>query len=233
MYFPWVGLLEQMRLADHYVAYDGAAYSKGGLANRVQVKTANGVQWLTVPVREAPLGCPIREVRIDERASWRRRHRATLAQAYAKAPFVMDMLHLVDSVFDGFSGDCIGELSLSSMRCVHGYFDLHNPKCFHSDVEFATSGSPSERVLDLVLQLEGNRYITGHGARNYLDHALFETAGVAVEYLVYEKRPYPQLHGDFTPYVSSLDLVANVGKRGVEYIRSVTMPWRKFCNESN
>ena len=53
MYFPWIGMLEQMRLADHFVSYAGAAFSKGGFTNRVQVKTANGVHWLTVPLRDA------------------------------------------------------------------------------------------------------------------------------------------------------------------------------------
>jgi len=228
MYFPWVGMLEQMRLADHFVSYAGVAFSKGGFTNRVQVKTANGVHWLTVPVRDAPLGCPIQEVRIDERSSWRRRHRATLAQAYARAPFVSEMLHLVDQVFEESSGDLIGDLSMRSMRAVHGYFSFPLPRFFHSDSDLDVVGSPSERVLGIVVSLGGSRYITGHGAKNYLEHDLFEKAGVAVEYLNYEMAPYPQLHGDFTPFVSSLDLIANVGRAGVDRVRSVSVPWRQF-----
>ena len=228
MYFPWIGMLEQMRLADHFVSYAGAAFSKGGFTNRVQVKTANGVHWLTVPLRDAPLGCPIEEVRIDERSSWRRRHRATLAQAYAKAPFVSEMLDLVDQVFEGFTGDRIGDLSMRSMRAVHAYFKFPLPRFFHSDEDLEVGGSPSERVLGMVVSLGGSRYITGHGAKNYLEHDLFEQAGVSVEYLNYEKTPYPQLHGDFTPFVSSLDLIANVGRAGVDRIRSGTVPWRQF-----
>ncbi len=228
MYFPWVGMLEQMRLADHFVSYAGVAFSRGGFTNRVQVKTANGVHWLTVPVRAAALGCPIDEVRIDERSSWRRRHRATLAQAYAKSPFVSEMLDLVDQVFEGFTGDRIGDLSVGSMRAVHEYFNFPLPRFFHADSEFEMAGSPSERVLGIVVSLGGSSYITGHGAKNYLEHDLFEDAGVSVEYLNYEKVPYPQLHGDFTPFVSSLDLIANVGRSGVDCIRSETVPWRKF-----
>ena len=30
MYFPWVGMLEQMRLADVFVHLDDAQFSKGG-----------------------------------------------------------------------------------------------------------------------------------------------------------------------------------------------------------
>ena len=78
----------------------------------------------------------------------------------------------------------------------------------------------------------GTKYITGHGARNYLDHTLFENAGIAVDYMRYEYIPYPQLHGPFTPYVTSLDLIANCGKRGSAIIRSTAVDWRQFVNES-
>jgi hypothetical protein len=138
------------------------------------------------------------------------------------------MLDLVDQVFEGFTGDRIGDLSMGSMRAVHGYFNFPLPRLFHSDGDLEVSGSPSERVLGIVVSLGGSRYITGHGAKNYLEHDLFEEAGVSVEYLDYEKMPYPQLHGDFTPFVSSLDLIANVGRAGVDCIRSGTVPWRQF-----
>ena len=56
MYFPWVGMLEQMRLADVFVHLDDAQYSKGGFLNRVQVKTQQGSSWITVPLEESKLG---------------------------------------------------------------------------------------------------------------------------------------------------------------------------------
>ena len=37
MYFPRVGMLEQIRLADHFVYYDDVQFSRGGFSNRVQL----------------------------------------------------------------------------------------------------------------------------------------------------------------------------------------------------
>ncbi|NBX37756.1 MAG: hypothetical protein EBR10_11170, partial [Planctomycetes bacterium] len=42
MYFPWVGFLEQMSLADIFVVYDDVQFSKGSFTSRVQAKTAAG-----------------------------------------------------------------------------------------------------------------------------------------------------------------------------------------------
>jgi hypothetical protein len=50
--------------------------------------------------------------------------------------------------------------------------------------------------------------------------------------LHYQKLAYPQLHGEFTPYVSALDLVANQGVAGAGVICSSTLPWREFLSQS-
>jgi hypothetical protein len=94
--------------------------------------------------------------------------------------------------------------------------------------EMTIGGESSRRVLDIVLAVGGNVYVTGHGARNYLDHELFERAGVQVRYMDYRKAAYPQLHGEFTPYVSVLDLIANVGADGVRFIDSPSVHWKEF-----
>ncbi|MCX7135190.1 MAG: WbqC family protein, partial [Proteobacteria bacterium] len=90
-------------------------------------------------------------------------------------------------------------------------------------------GAGSARVLDIVRKLDGTIYVTGHGARNYLDHEAFERAGVHVEYMQYLKTPYPQLHGAFNPYVSVLDLIANAGRAGLDCIHSQTVGWKEFA----
>lgn len=82
--------------------------------------------------------------------------------------------------------------------------------------------------MDICLHLGAKYYLTGHGARNYLDHEKFEKEGVEVAYMNYVLDPYPQLHGEFTPYVSALDLVANCGKDGLKYIQGNTLNWREF-----
>lgn len=231
MYFPWVGFLEQLQLADAFVVYDDVQFSKGGFSNRVQAKTGSGSRWLTVPLREFRLGQLIADVRIDERQDWRGAHRAVLRNSYAHAPYVQDMLDLFGGVVDATSLS-LAALSLQSMLHLGEYFSL-NPRLrvLHAK-ELGVSGNGSQRVLDIVRALGGTEYITGHGARNYLNHVEFENAGISVLYMQYRCQPYPQLHGPFTPYVSALDLVANCGREGASYIQPTTTPWRSFLCES-
>ena len=99
MYFPWVGMFEQIRLADRYVDYSDVAFSKGSFTNRVQVKSANGIVWLTIPI-SLKFGDSICDILVDEQQNWRKKHRNTFAQAYAKAHYINDALAIIDEVFD-------------------------------------------------------------------------------------------------------------------------------------
>ena len=226
MLFPWVGMLEQIRLADTFVFYDDVQFSKGSFTNRVQLKTAQGMAWMTVPLRGLSFGQKIQEVLLDTRQDWRAQHLALLRQAYADAPFRADMLALVDAVY-GQPHTTIGALSEASMRSLCRYFGLDQGKRFCHIGELAVPGKGSQRVLDIVRGLGGERYITGLGASKYLEHEAFEAAGVSVHYMDYLKQPYPQLHGAFTPYVSALDLVAMKGPAGREHLVSGTRHWRE------
>jgi len=226
MYFPWVGMLEQMRLADVFVHLDDAQFSKGGFFNRVQLKTAAGTPWFTVPLAENKRGQLLNEMRMAEH-DWRRKHLATLKQTYAAAPHVEEMLGLVESVFKN-EHESLAALSAASVEMLAEFFEII-PKEIQWSSAMGVEGTGSARVLAVCEALGAERYVTGHGAREYLNHESFEAAGIRVEYLDYKKREYPQLHGAFTPFVSALDLAANCGRAGREVIDSNTVYWKDFA----
>lgn len=229
MYFPWVGLLEQVRLADIFVHYDDVQFARG-FYNRVQVKTANGSKWITVPLRDHHRGQRIDEVKIDDRTDWRSQHSAILRQAYGKAPFRDDMLALVHEVFSK-PAMTLSDVSRESILALAQYFGLDEKTKFINSADMNISGASSQRLRDLCMAVSADVYITGHGARNYMNHDLFEQSGIRVEYMKYRTIQYTQLHGDFTPYVSGLDLVANCGRAGVDVICSNSIYWKAFINE--
>ena len=231
MLFPWVGMFEQVRLADVFVFYDDVQFSKGSFTNRVQLKTAKGSEWMTIPLGGIRLGQRINEVVAADKVDWRGKHLSQLERHYAGAAHYADMIALVESVY-ALDTQSIAEITVASMRAVCDYFGLPEGKEFALSSGIDIPGSSSERVLDFVLHYNAGRYVTGLGAIRYLDHELFEAQGVAVDYMDYRKLPYPQLHGDFTPYVSILDLIANCGKDGEAFICSQTIGWREMRAKS-
>lgn len=232
MYFPWVGMLEQINNADIFVHYSDVQFVKGSFFNRVQIKLPIGTKWLTVPLRDVHLGQKICEVQVDEKRNWKEQHIEALRQAYRAAPFKNDMLNLVESVFvKKFSS--LGELATDSTMALAEYFNITTAKLFFESEKLEINGSGSKRVCDICNHFDAKRYITGHGASKYLDHELFDKVGIEVNYMQYEKRQYPQLHGEFTPFVSALDLVANCGRDGADAIKSGFVNWRDFLKHND
>src|SRR5690349_2055934 len=84
-YLPYLGFFHKLRHSDLFVALDSVQFQKNGLQNRNKIKTKDGWQWLTVPT-QASLGQTIREVKIDRKAPWQRKHLGALQSSYARAP---------------------------------------------------------------------------------------------------------------------------------------------------
>lgn len=229
MFFPWVGHLEQVRLADVFVHYDDVQYCPRSLANRVRVKTRSGPIWLTVPV-EHPGRRAIAEVAICERTDWRRQHLRTLEHAFAQAPFRDDALGLVQRVY-ATRHETLAGLTIAGIEALADYFELRTD--FLRSSALGVPGKATARLADLCTHLRATEYVTGHGARHYLEHEAFDARGIDVRYMDYLRTPYPQQHGPFDPHVSSLDLVANCGRDGRWLIASGTVPWREFLLAGN
>ncbi|WAS05804.1 WbqC family protein [Gloeomargaritales cyanobacterium VI4D9] len=231
MYFPWIGMLEQIQLSDVFIFYDDVQFPNSGrtFIKRVQVKLKNGTVWMTIPVKSFKSGAKINEIEIDSYQNWQKQHLDLLTQSFIHAPFKQEALHIAMSFFDVTIGvKKLSDLSILSMRFLIDYFKLDHGKRFFLSSRLDIPGRGSERILKIVKHFGANFYITGHGARNYLDHESFDSEGIVVEYMQYCCAPYPQLHGDFTPFVSSLDLVANCGQAGSKYICSKTIHWKEF-----
>ncbi len=222
MYFPWCGLLEQIRMADVFVHYDDVQYARG-FFSRVQVKTEHGIKWLSVPLRDQHRGQTIDECRIDHATDWRQKHRDVLRQAYRKAPFVAEMLAVVDRVF-ATDHESLGALGRASIRALSAAFALPEPEFLHA-ADLGISGASSQRLRDITAALGGTIYLTGHGALNYLDHSIFEARNIEVRYMDYVVGPWTQGHGDFTPFVTALDALAHLGPAAVTALHSTTLNW--------
>jgi hypothetical protein len=228
MFFPWVGVFEQIRLADVFVHYDDVQLPQGRtFITRVQLKGPDGAYWLTMPVKRGSHLPDINEALTNDEQEWRKVHLKTLHHMYAKAPFSREMLAIVEEVY-ATSESNVASLNANAIERIASYFALDCE--FRKSSQLEVAGKSSERLLGLVKQLAGDTYITGHGARNYLDHELFEKSGVRVEYMRYNQSEFKQLHGAFTPFVSILDLIANEGKSGRRVIASPSVYWKEFLS---
>ena len=217
-YLPWLGYFDQLRRADVFIHYDDVQYDKHGWRNRNRIKSAKGEpHWLTVPVLHGGRDWPqVREVEIDARAPWGRKHAGTLRQFYAAAPHFAEYFPALEA-FLLRDWRRLMDLDLALVDLLAGFLGIETRTAFSS--QLGIPGSGSLRLVEICRHLGATSYLTGDAAKDYLDTAGFASQGIEVVWQSYRHPEYPQLHGAFVPYLSIVDLLFNCGPDSLRILK--------------
>ena len=85
---------------------------------------------------------------------------------------------------------------------------------FCSDLRIPKMGK-TERLIDICRYFSADTFLEGDAGKNYVDETLFARAGVQLEFHGYQHPVYRQLHGDFIPHLSVIDLLFNHGRESL------------------
>jgi hypothetical protein len=209
VYLPWLGLFHKIALADLFCYFDIAQYQTKDYNNRNKIKTHSGEIWLSVPVESKNhLEKSVGDIRIVQNG-WQRKHFKSIQFSYQKAPYYRDYIDGLEAILIGQSFETLADLNLRMLRFLMDCLALKTPIVRASD--YAFRGTKSDLVLDMCLQLKADTYIFGAQGRNYADVDRFRAGGVEPYFQDYRHPVYRQLHGEFLPYMSVVDLLFNEG----------------------
>ena len=207
MYFPWVGFISQLAMADTIIWLDDVKFSKGSFTNRVQILDNGKSSWLSLSLEGKGTNRLIKDLKISSN-DIERRHRDKIKNCFKSSPYFDEVIKTFDKTWE--KPDCASEIIIRSAEVICSRIGICLPKQLRSS-SLNVSLTGSARVQKLVELVGGDMYLTGNGAKGYLDHNSFNKANIDVFYMVYESKAWPQASREFTPYVTSLDLIANVG----------------------
>jgi WbqC-like protein family len=215
-YFPYPGFFHKLSLADTFVIMDEAQYDRR-FTNRNRILDPHGVVWLSVPIEKADKFRPVREVRINNALPWREEHWKKVLVSYANASYFK--LYVVElKEFYEASWISLFDLDLATTRKVLEWLGIKIKIILESDL--GVTSSATQRLVDICKAVGADTYVSGRGAKEYMDESLFASNGLSLEYQQYYSRPYPQrFGGSFVPDLSILDAVFNLGPGTLDYIR--------------
>ncbi|MAP24509.1 MAG: hypothetical protein CMM87_03145 [Rickettsiales bacterium] len=227
MFLPWAGLFNQILMADIYVHYDDAQFSKGSFLNRVQLKSKEQYFWLTMPV-SATFQARINNIITLNKSRWKKKHLKTFKQIFSQRPFGKEVLNLIENIYF-FETENLADFNINAIEKICNYLEIDR-KFIKSSAIDGLEGSSSFRVCEILTKLGASEYITGHGAKRYLDHEMLESKGIITNYICYDIAPYYNCT-NFTPYASVLDLISFKGKKSLENLNSRKKYWKDFIND--
>jgi hypothetical protein len=217
-YIPWKGYFDIINMADVFVIYDEVQYTKNDWRNRNQIKTPNGLSWLTIPVLQNSLNQKINETFVSQ-FNWNKKHWNSITCNYSKAPFFKTFESEFQHLYSSLETQNLSEINKIFIKKISQILNIE------TDIIDSTAlnlvGDKNERLIDAVKKLNGTHYISGPSAKSYLDVNKFEADSIQVDWVDYNGYPeYSQLFGDFKHNVSILDLIFNEGSQATNFLKS-------------
>lgn len=219
-YIPWKGYFDMIAAVDEFIIYDDMQYTKRDWRNRNQIKTQQGVKWLTVPVLvKGKYHQKIRETEIDN-TEWAKSHWASLYQNYKKSAYFTEVAESLEPLYLEQEYTHLSDLNRKLIEFVCRYLQIETK--ISNSWDYPLLDGKTERLAGLCTSAGATEYISGPSARNYIDEKIFIDAGIKLTWFDYSGyHEYPQLWGEFTHGVSILDLLFNCGKDTQRYMRYV------------
>ena len=215
-FMAWTGYFDKMDQADCFILLDTVQFKKNEWQNRNRIKTAQGAQWLTVPVRFR-FPARIDEVLVNDDANWRHKHWQALLTNYARARHWEELRADLEQLYEReWTG--LAELNGATISMLRAALGIETEVRWASQMP-QVSDAPSQRLVDLCLAVGADTYLAGADGRVYMDLEPFAEAGIKVMFQEYEPAPYDQLFGGFESHLSALDLVLNCGPVSLAIVR--------------
>ena len=193
--------------ADIFVYLDTVQFSKNGVQNRNQIKTANGAYWLTIPVRQH-LGQMILDTQIaDPRTG--EKHWRTIQANYARTPGFVQWHKELEALLRRET-ELLVDLAINSTEWLLKKLNVTAQRVRASELG-NLSGSGSELVASICKLLNADSYLTGTGALAYLQPNDFSEIDCQIYVQQWQPFVYEQAHPEigFVKDLSTLDLLLN------------------------
>jgi hypothetical protein len=209
-FIPWLGFFHRLLRADLFVALDSVQFvhSNRSWTHRDKIKTAQGAHWVTVSVKKPSRTTAINEVLLAEGTNWRQDNLNLIEANYRRAPFFEQIFPTIRDLYKRPCG-LLADFTLSSIEMLMDMLAVRVPIVRSSTL--GASGAKSELLVDILVRVGATHYLSGLGARAYLDSSLFAAKGIEVQWQEFTHPVYPQLHGEFVPMLSTVDMLFNCG----------------------
>lgn len=215
-YLPSVNFYRKMLNCDVFVLADTLQFSKHSPVNRTRIKSANSLQWLTVPVLSSKKGIQkINTVKILPESNWQRKHKTALMSYYKYAPFFEHYIYKLEPIFQT-RWESIYELNLANIELIKNLLRIKRDINLFSQLKTGETGT--DQIIEMVNKFDCNAYLIFESETTFVDEEKLKSAGIKLHILRNDFKPYTQQFDIFEPNLSVIDLLFNTGNESLQYL---------------
>ena len=217
-YIPWKGYFDLINMVDEFIFYDEVQYTKNDWRNRNKIKTPQGIQWLTIPVRQESLEQKIKDTKISDK-KWNIKHWRTISQNYSKSKYFKDYKDIFEELYLTCDEEYLSQINYKFITTINEILEIKTKLSWSS--EFELVDGQTEKLLGICKDCNADIYLSGPAAKDYFNEELAKQENIKVEWMDYSGyKEYEQLNPPFEHGVTILDLIFNKGDRAKEFMKS-------------
>lgn len=205
-FFPYLGFFWKIMNCHELVILDDVQYSRRGMHDFNFIKTPQGKLKLKVPVTNSYYSHINQTVTAG--TEWKARLVKTVEMNYKRSAHFAEAFPLIEDILTN-SSENLAEMNERAYRMMFEAIGIDVPIVRASDLHIASA--KEQRIIDICKQRSADVYLSGTGARQYQSAEDFARNGLLLKYAEFAPFEYPQLWGDFVPYLSVIDYLMNCG----------------------
>ncbi|MCO8171187.1 WbqC family protein [Pseudomonas sp. 21LCFQ02] len=213
--FPYIGYWQLLHASDCFVVYDDVNYINRGWINRNRILINNAAGLITLPLLDASQNRKINQIQIAPAAQWQRRMLMSVQMAYGKAPCFHQVFPLLEHLLS-FESSNLAQFLTYQIQMMASFMGLTARIIPSSQIYNNAHLAAQERILDICRQESATRYINAQGGRSLYEPRAFAKAGINLQFIAMQPLPYRQRGKVFTPYLSIIDALMEVGAQGIK-----------------
>lgn len=196
--------------------FEDVDFTKRDWRTRNKIKTPEGEVWLSIPVKKSSRGTKIYEIEISQETNWQEKHYQTIVQYYKKAKFFSEYKWLLDKIYLEKKWENLSEFNIYVNTLIARELGIKTEFINSKDLE--TNGTKDDKLIEIIKKLDGDFYLSGPAAKDYIVNEKFKKEKIELAYIEYKYPEYTQLYGEFNHYITILDVLFNCGKEAPKYI---------------
>jgi hypothetical protein len=219
-FLPWIGYFDLIEKSDLIVFFDDVQFDKRSWQQRNQIKTANGLEWLSIPVfTKGKRFQKIKDVKINIDENFFSKVKTKVQLNYNKSKYYNtyynDFIEILEKTLS------TKNLLTINLKLIEFFIKtLRLKKKIILSSELNIKSSRSKKIIEICNYFNVKNYISTNGSLEYLknDFELFKTNQIKIFLHKYDHPQYNQSFSPFKPYASILDLIFNEGNNSLKIL---------------
>lgn len=212
-FFPWMGFFNKINSSDAFIFLTESRRSKNDkYLTRALILNNSSQSYLSMPLGAKQI--KICDLLMPKGHQWRINMLNVVNAAYSNCDFYDEILVDIEKLLM-FDCEFFYEFSINIIYFFMKNLNIHT-NCFLDKKFNKDFGEASMRLVNLCNEVNAEKYLSGLGAKSYIDEDIFIKNKIDVIYQNYLPQAYEQHSNEFISGLSIIDVLFNCGYNDAE-----------------